>query len=123
LARGKIEELETEIQIMEERLSPMDARLAELRGELEEIKERIEAARTACQGQDKRAMAAALSRVLGRIVCTFEHYQTIPKKKQTKRQKSRPQGQDRSRLVSAFFEPLRGEGRELRAEGCGSAQR
>ncbi len=123
LAVGRIEELETEILAMEERLSPMDARLAELRGELEDIKGRIEAARTACRGQNQRAKAQALSRVLCRIVCSFEHYQSYPKKKQTVRQKARPQGQDRSRLVSAFFEPLRGEGRELRAEGCGSAHR
>ncbi|VTR94309.1 recombinase : Resolvase domain protein OS=Planctomyces brasiliensis (strain ATCC 49424 / DSM 5305 / JCM 21570 / NBRC 103401 / IFAM 1448) GN=Plabr_0993 PE=4 SV=1: Resolvase: Recombinase: Zn_ribbon_recom [Gemmata massiliana] len=123
VVRAKLEVLEADIAALEERLRPMDEKLSELRTEMVAAAGRVRAAGEACRGQNQRAKAQALSRVLARIVCSFEHYQSQPKKKQTKRQKARPQGQDRSRLVSAFFEPLLGEGRELRAEGGASAQR
>lgn len=97
---------------MEERLRPLD----ELREELAAAQDRVRAAREACQGVGNRQKAQALAGVLARIVCHFEHYQSVPTKRQTAGQKGRKAGTDRSRLERAVFEPLAGAAVEVRPD-------
>lgn len=121
--RAKMEQMEGEISALEDRLRPLDEQLSELRGVLESARERVRAAEEACRGSGQRQKAQALSRVLARAVCHFEHYQTTPKKKQTPGQKGSERGMDRSRLVRVGFEPVLGEATVLRNDLCGSAHR
>ena len=127
VVRKKLDAMEVEIAELEESLRPMDEQLAELRGVLDVAKERVRVAREACQGTSQRQKAQALSKVLARIVCHHEHYQSKPKKAQTKGQRQRAEGYDRSRLSRVVFEPIVGEAvvvvPEVRKNLCGSAHR
>lgn len=116
VVRGKLDELESQIAALEERLRPLDEKVGELREELAAAQDRVRAAREACQGAGNRQKAQALAGVLARIVCHFEHYQSVPKKRQTAGQKERAAGTDRSRLERAVFEPLAGAAVEVRPE-------
>jgi uncharacterized coiled-coil protein SlyX len=79
VVRGKLDELESQIAVLEERLRPLDEKVGELREELAAAQDRVRAAREACQGVGNRQKAQALAGVLARIVCHFEHYQSVPK--------------------------------------------
>jgi len=116
VVRGKLDELESQIAVLEDRLRPLDEKVGELREELVAAQDRVRAAREACQGIGNRQKAQALAGVLARIVCHFEHYQSVPKKRQTAGQKGRKVGTDRSRLERAVFEPLAGAAVEVRPE-------
>lgn len=124
VVRVRLDAMEKEIAALEERLRPLDAQLADLRGELVAARERVLAAQEACRGSGNRQKAQALAGVLARIVCHFEHYQSVPKKRQTAGQKGRKVGTDRSRLERAVFEPLAGAGvairPDVRSETAGS---
>jgi hypothetical protein len=80
VVRSKLEELEAEIAALEEQLRPMDEKLGELRAGLLLAQERVQVAKEACAGNNQRQKAQALSKVLARIVCRHEHYQSVPKK-------------------------------------------
>lgn len=127
VVRSKLEELEAEIAALEQQLRPMDEKLGELRAGLLLAQERVRVAKEACAGNNQRQKAQALSKVLARIVCHHEHYQSVPKKAQTKGQRKRATGTDRSRLSRVVFEPIVGEAvvvvPEVRNDLCGSAHR
>ncbi len=124
VVRTRLDAMEQEIAALEERLRPLDAQLADLRGELVAARERVLAAREACLGSRSRQKARALAGVLARFVCHFEHYQSVPKKRQTAGHKGRKVGTDRGRLERAVFEPLAGTAvavrPDVRSETAGS---
>jgi hypothetical protein len=97
IANRKIAALEAEIEDLRGRLQqPPDQRLEQLRAELTVLQENAADAQKAMAGSEYREKAAALQRVIGRIVCTFRH---------------EPWGKDRTSniLVEVVIEPLLGE--------------
>ena len=107
VVRAKLVAIDAEMAGMEERLRPLDQKLGDLRGAGGGPDPRARPAREAC-GEGDRQKAQALAGVLARIVCHFEHFQTVPKKRQTAGQKRSEKGMDRSRLERVVFEPIVG---------------
>lgn len=95
LAEEEIRETDAQIAALETTLTSWDDREDKTKKELAAVCERIREARDAMNGSESRRKAESIGRLVGRVLCRFEHY--------------REAGQDRSRLVEVTVEPLEGD--------------
>jgi DNA invertase Pin-like site-specific DNA recombinase len=92
-----IEELGEKIKDLEARLQPLDELLRSQRANLQRLEQSMREARETLAGDSNRRKAAAVGRVLARIVCKFVY--------------TKAGSQTRSILSEVTFEPLLGDAR------------
>jgi hypothetical protein len=103
-ANQKKEALEQEITELQSQARPLDEVATDHREALERREQAVRAAQQAIAGDSNRRKAAAVGRVVARIVCRFE---TVPA----------GNGKVRSLLREVTFEPLLGEAVRYATEG------
>lgn len=99
----RLQAVEAEIEQLKSKLEALDTRVLELRADLVRLEERVREARTAITGDYNLQKAAAVGRVVRRLVCRFHH---APAKAFA-----------RSTLIEVKFEPVEGPGKAFAVDG------